>query len=47
MAAYTNPNTTGNCFGGYARRKALIDEIRANETNVLVLDPGNYFQGTL
>lgn len=32
--------------GGVARRKALLDEIRRVEKNVLLLDAGDYFQGT-
>ncbi|MDS4026327.1 MAG: bifunctional metallophosphatase/5'-nucleotidase [Candidatus Contendobacter sp.] len=33
--------------GGVARRKTLIDGIRASEPNVLLLDAGDNFQGTL
>ena len=33
--------------GGVARRKALIDQIRANAPNVLLLDAGDNFQGTI
>ena len=33
-------------LGGFARRAALIEEIRRNEKNVLVLDAGDIFQGT-
>ncbi|MGI8893736.1 MAG: bifunctional metallophosphatase/5'-nucleotidase [Bacteroidia bacterium] len=32
--------------GGVARRAALINEIRRNEENVLLLDAGDIFQGT-
>lgn len=32
--------------GGVARRKMLIDQIRAKEDNVLLLDAGDIFQGT-
>ncbi len=32
--------------GGYARRAALVKQIRAEEKNVLVLDSGDIFQGT-
>src|SRR3954462_13961250 len=32
--------------GGVARRAALIDKIRAEEKNVLLLDAGDIFQGT-
>jgi len=33
-------------LGGFARRAALIDKIRAQEKNVLLLDAGDIFQGT-
>ena len=33
-------------LGGMARRAALIDSIRAQEPNVLLLDSGDIFQGT-
>ncbi|HTL81699.1 MAG TPA: metallophosphatase [Bacteroidia bacterium] len=33
-------------LGGVERRAALIDEIRAQEKNVLLLDAGDIFQGT-
>lgn len=37
----TNPNQ-----GGFARRAALIQKIRKEESNVLLLDSGDIFQGT-
>ena len=41
-ASYTrNPNQ-----GGFARRAALIQKIRSEEHNVLLLDSGDTFQGT-
>ncbi|MES3630083.1 MAG: metallophosphoesterase, partial [Longimonas sp.] len=33
-------------LGGVARRAALIDDIRARNENVLLLDSGDIFQGT-
>jgi 5'-nucleotidase len=33
-------------MGGYARRAALIQHIRKNHSNVLLLDAGDIFQGT-
>ncbi|MEE1885591.1 bifunctional metallophosphatase/5'-nucleotidase [Pedobacter flavus] len=33
-------------LGGFARRAALIKQIRAQESNVLLLDAGDIFQGT-
>ena len=35
------------CFGGMARLKAAIDAERAKTNNVLVLDAGDQFQGSL
>lgn len=41
-ASYTrNPNQ-----GGFARRAALVHKIRSQESNVLLLDSGDTFQGT-
>ena len=41
-ASYTkNPNQ-----GGFARRAALIQKIRSEENNVMLLDSGDVFQGT-
>ena len=33
--------------GGIARRKSLIEQIRANAPNVVLLDAGDFFQGTI
>lgn len=38
---------TSNDMGGVARRKVLIDSVRAAEPNVLLLDAGDAVQGTL
>lgn len=35
------------CFGGIARIKSKVDELRARESNVLFLDAGDQYQGTL
>ena len=41
-------DAAGECFGGYARLKTLVDRMRADlGENVLVLDAGDQFQGTL
>lgn len=37
----------GKCFGGVARRKTMIDQIRNDSGNVVLLDAGDQFQGTL
>ncbi|XP_040284657.1 5'-nucleotidase [Bufo bufo] len=36
-----------NCYGGVARRLTKIKEIRASHKNVLLLDGGDQFQGTI
>ncbi len=33
-------------MGGYARRMGVIEKIRSEENNVLLLDAGDYWQGT-
>jgi len=35
-----------NDLGGYARRLGVINQIRAEEPNVLLIDAGDFFQGT-
>jgi len=37
----------GPCFGGVARRFTKVSEIRTKEKNVLLLDAGDQFQGTV
>ncbi|XP_039604001.1 5'-nucleotidase [Polypterus senegalus] len=39
--------TSNACYGGVARRLTKIKEIRATERNVLLLDAGDQFQGTV
>ncbi|XP_036405966.1 snake venom 5'-nucleotidase-like [Megalops cyprinoides] len=39
--------TKGQCFAGVARRMTKIKEIRRLEPNVLLLDAGDQFQGTV
>lgn len=39
--------TKGNCFAGVARRFTAVQEIRARDRNVLLLDAGDQFQGTI
>ena len=36
-----------SCFGGVARRATKINEIRSQKHNVLLLDGGDQFLGTL
>lgn len=38
---------TEKCFGGMARLSTAINEIRSREDNVVLLDGGDQFQGTL
>ncbi|XP_038161273.1 snake venom 5'-nucleotidase-like [Cyprinodon tularosa] len=37
----------GECFGGVARRATMIQRIRSQNKNVLLLDAGDQFQGTV
>ncbi|KAI9101810.1 Metallo-dependent phosphatase-like protein [Phlyctochytrium arcticum] len=37
----------GNCFGGSARIQYMVDKFRAERDNVVLLDAGDQFQGTL
>ncbi|KAI1897398.1 hypothetical protein AGOR_G00082890 [Albula goreensis] len=39
--------TKGTCFAGVARRFSKIKDIRSQEQNVLLLDAGDQFQGTV
>ncbi|XP_061098371.1 snake venom 5'-nucleotidase-like [Conger conger] len=39
--------TKGSCFAGVARRFTKIKDIRSRERNVLLLDAGDQFQGTV
>jgi 5'-nucleotidase / UDP-sugar diphosphatase len=40
-------NAEGKCFGGSARLMTAINDVRAREDNVLLVDGGDQFQGTL
>jgi len=40
-------STTANCIGGYARLSTLVNGIRDEVPNVLLVDAGDQFQGTL
>lgn len=39
--------SNGECFGGFARQATAISDIRGSEENVLLVDAGDQFQGTL
>ena len=39
--------TPANCIGGYSRLATLVDGVRDETPNVLLLDAGDQFQGTL
>lgn len=39
--------SSGPCFAGVARRYTKVSEIRRKERNVLFLDAGDQFQGTV
>lgn len=48
LHAHVEPTAIkGANFGGYARQATLIKEIRKREKNVLLLNAGDVFQGTL
>lgn len=38
---------SGGCFAGVARRATMIKKIRSSESNVLLLDAGDQFQGSV
>lgn len=40
-------SSSGPCFAGVARRFTKVSEIRRKEKNVLFLDAGDQFQGTV
>ncbi|XP_033492634.2 snake venom 5'-nucleotidase-like [Epinephelus lanceolatus] len=40
-------SSSSGCFAGVARRATMIKRIRNNESNVLLLDAGDQFQGTI
>lgn len=39
--------SASGCFGGVARRATMVKRIRSTGSNVLLLDAGDQFQGTL
>ncbi|KAM9339706.1 snake venom 5'-nucleotidase-like [Symphorus nematophorus] len=43
----SNSSRSGGCFAGVARRATVIKRIRSTERNVLLLDAGDQFQGTV
>lgn len=43
----TSDAQSGKCFGGVARRATMINKIKSERSNVLLLDAGDQFQGTL
>nr|XP_022289438.1 5'-nucleotidase-like [Crassostrea virginica] len=47
MNAYGGQCTSDTCFGGAARMKTKIQEIRNQFPNTVLLDAGDQFQGTL
>ncbi|KAK3789426.1 hypothetical protein RRG08_010619 [Elysia crispata] len=48
-SGYCRPQdaTAGKCFGGVSRIKSKVDEQRRKYENILLLDGGDQFQGTL
>ena len=47
LACNEDDYAKNTCFGGVARQKTMIDQIRSENENVLLLDAGDQFQGTL
>jgi 5'-nucleotidase len=48
LHAHVEPTAIkGKTYGGYARHATLIQRVRAQEKNVLLLNAGDVFQGTL
>ena len=48
MGARSRDNlANGECYGGLARRVTKIQEIRNSTENVLLLDAGHQFQGSM
>ncbi|XP_058469975.1 5'-nucleotidase [Solea solea] len=43
----TGSGSGSGCFAGVARRAAMVQQIRSSEQNVLLLDAGDQFQGTV
>ncbi|XP_071955329.1 snake venom 5'-nucleotidase-like [Antedon mediterranea] len=43
----TDDEASGECFGGVARRATAVNQIRSERDNVIFLDAGDQFQGTM
>ena len=43
----TSDVADNKCYGGVSRRKTAIEDVRRNHSNVLLLDAGNEFQGSI
>ena len=43
----SSESSEGKCFGGVARRHHLVQTLRNKHDNLLFLDAGDHFQGTL
>ncbi|XP_035217961.1 snake venom 5'-nucleotidase-like [Stegodyphus dumicola] len=39
--------TEKECYGGFARQVTMVKKVRANEENVLLLNAGDFYQGTV
>lgn len=44
---YPSEAKAGKCFGGMARRATMINQIRSQEQNVLLVSAGDVFTGTM
>ncbi|XP_037607303.1 5'-nucleotidase [Sebastes umbrosus] len=47
LSGKCSSSSQGKCFAGVARRATMIKRIRSTESNVLLLDGGDQFQGTV
>jgi 2',3'-cyclic-nucleotide 2'-phosphodiesterase (5'-nucleotidase family) len=47
MNKYSGSCSGDECYGGFARLKTKMDEVRLEHPHTLVLDAGDQFQGTL
>lgn len=44
---YSGKCGDGGCFAGVARRSTMIQRVRSSQKNVLLLDAGDQFQGSV
>lgn len=47
LSCFAEQSASGSCYGGVARLATQVNEIRKQRGNVILLDAGDQFQGTL